>query len=90
MSGEYGLAPNIQAIDVQLQPGSTDFQADMGHITNIATLLQAPDHILIVQAKEDTLKAPQQLTTICVYTGAFGELQSDDLDPLRVRFLRPG
>jgi len=90
MSGGYGLAPNIQAINVQLQPGSTDFQADMRHITNIATMLRAPDHLLIVQAKDDTSKAPQQLTNICVYTGAFGELQIHGLDPPRARFLRPG
>jgi len=90
MSGEYGLAPKPQDIVVQLQPGSTDFQANMGHITNIPTILRAPDHLLIVQATEDTSEAAHQSTTICKYTGALGELQIDDLDPPRVRFLRPG
>ncbi|KAI4710862.1 hypothetical protein J4E89_004452 [Alternaria sp. Ai002NY15] len=90
MSGGYGLAPNIRAIDVQLQPGSTDFQADMRHSTNIATVLRAPNHLLIVQAKEDISEAAHQSTTICVYTGALGEPQIDDLDPTRVRFLRHG
>ncbi|KAI4606192.1 hypothetical protein J4E83_010213 [Alternaria metachromatica] len=89
MSGEHGLAPNIHAIDVQLQPGSTDFQADLRHITNIATILRAPDHLLIVQAKEDILEAAHRSTTICVYTGALGERQIDNLDPPPVRFLRP-
>jgi hypothetical protein len=90
MSGEHGLAPIIQAIDVQLQPGNTEFQADMRHITNIATILQAPDHLLIVQAGEDVPEAAHQSTTICVYTGAFGERQIDGLNPPRVRFLRLG
>ncbi|KAI4656890.1 uncharacterized protein J4E78_006781 [Alternaria triticimaculans] len=90
MSRDYDLAPYIQAIDVQLQPGSINFQADMRHITNIATILQAPDHLLIVQTTEDTSEAAHQSTTICVYTGALGGLQIDNLDPPRVRFLRPG
>ena len=90
MSDEHGLAPNIQAIYVQLQPGSTNFQADMRHITNIATISRAPDHLLIVRAKEDISEAAHQSITIRVYTGAPEEPQIDDLDPPRVRFLRPG
>ncbi|KAI4954795.1 hypothetical protein J4E86_006105 [Alternaria arbusti] len=89
MSDEHSLAPNIQAIDVQLQPGSTDFQADMRLITKIATILRAPDHLLIVQAKEDISEAAHQSTTICVYTGALGERQINNLDPPWVRFIRP-
>ncbi|KAH6865722.1 hypothetical protein BKA58DRAFT_461692 [Alternaria rosae] len=90
MCSGYGLAPDNQAIIVPLQPGSTNFQADMRHITNITTLLQTPDHLLIVQAREDISEAAYQSTTFCVYTGALGELQIHDLDRPRVRFRRPG
>lgn len=90
MCSGYGLAPDIQAITVQFQPGSTNFQADMRHIPNIATLLQTPDHLLIVQAEEDISEAAYQSTTFCVYTGALEELQIHDLDRPRVRFRRPG